>query len=164
MIEWTVLTLTQPFATLVVLGLKQIETRGRATAHRGPLLIHAGLGPGYFGSEAALWDFCLSEPCRRPLAQHGIWNPGRLPRGEIIGSVDLRDCRPTAGPRGAEGTGPKYADWVHDLSAQERAFGDYTPGRWGYLLAEPRQLATPIKARGMPGFWRWRGEVVYAAS
>src|SRR5579872_5081015 len=35
------LTLRQPYATLICLGLKQIETRRWATYHRGPLLIHA---------------------------------------------------------------------------------------------------------------------------
>lgn len=160
--NWHVLTMTQPFATLAVLGLKWVETRSWVTQYRGPLLIHAGLGPGYFGTEAALWDFCLSEPCRTALAEIGIMNPGRLPRGAIIGKLELRDCRPTAGPRGPIGTGPKYADWVHDLTVQERAFGDYTPGRYGWLFAAPQAFAVPIRARGLPGLWRWQGEVADA--
>lgn len=36
------LTLHQPWATLVAIGAKTVETRGWATKHRGPLAIHAG--------------------------------------------------------------------------------------------------------------------------
>ena len=36
------LTLHQPRASLVALGVKTIETRGWSTTYRGPLLIHAG--------------------------------------------------------------------------------------------------------------------------
>jgi hypothetical protein len=36
------LTLIQPWATLVALGEKQIETRSWDTKYRGPLAIHAG--------------------------------------------------------------------------------------------------------------------------
>ena len=79
------LTLTQPYATLVALGAKQIETRGRGFSHRGPLAIHAGLGPGYFGSEAALWDCCLSPPFAHVLREAGLPSPAaclRRDRGD----------------------------------------------------------------------------------
>lgn len=36
------LTLTQPWATLVAIGAKRIETRSWSTSYRGPLAIHAG--------------------------------------------------------------------------------------------------------------------------
>lgn len=36
------LTLHQPWASLVALGVKTVETRGWATSYRGPLAIHAG--------------------------------------------------------------------------------------------------------------------------
>src|SRR4051812_42520238 len=42
-----VLSLTQPWASLVAIGAKQIETRSWRTHYRGPLLIHASAGfPG----------------------------------------------------------------------------------------------------------------------
>lgn len=163
-----VITLTQPYATLVVLGAKWIETRSWATKYRGPLLVHAGLGPGYFGSEAALWDFCLSEFCRSVLAAHGIMNPGKLPRGAIVGRVNQVDCVPTwpawatvepwfTGAR--KGVGQHYYEVPPPADSNERAFGDYSPGRWAHLYADARPLATPIPARGAPGLWRWSGEL-----
>ena len=36
------ITLTQPWATLVAIGAKRIETRSWRTFYRGPLAIHAG--------------------------------------------------------------------------------------------------------------------------
>jgi len=39
-----VLSLLQPWATLVVMGIKKIETRSWSTTHRGALLIHASKG------------------------------------------------------------------------------------------------------------------------
>lgn len=41
--EIPVLTLHQPWATLIALGAKTVETRGWPTKYRGPIAIHAGL-------------------------------------------------------------------------------------------------------------------------
>src|SRR5690348_17556570 len=38
------LTLTQPWASLVAIGAKRIETRSWSTSYRGPLAIHAAKG------------------------------------------------------------------------------------------------------------------------
>jgi activating signal cointegrator 1 len=38
------ITLTQPWATLVAIGAKRIETRSWPTNYRGPLAIHAAKG------------------------------------------------------------------------------------------------------------------------
>ncbi len=48
------LTLTQPWATLVALGAKTIETRSWQTSYRGPLAIHAGQGLGPVGGKKGL--------------------------------------------------------------------------------------------------------------
>lgn len=39
-----VITLKQPWATLIALGYKQYEFRSWSTKYRGPILIHAGQG------------------------------------------------------------------------------------------------------------------------
>lgn len=38
-------TIRQPYAWLIVAGIKPIENRAWATTHRGPLLIHAAVKP-----------------------------------------------------------------------------------------------------------------------
>jgi hypothetical protein len=149
------ITLTQPWATLIAIGAKRIETRGWPTNYRGPLAIHAGKGLGPVHGISGLIDLLMTEPFRSTLAQHDYMFTADFPRGAIAAVCDLVACRPTAGRRGEQGTGPKYADWVHELSDQERAFGDYTPGRYGWLLDNVRALPEPIPARGALLLWEW---------
>lgn len=55
-----VLTLHQPWASLIALGVKTIETRSWSTAYRGPLAIHAG----------STWPKMMTLP---PLVHSGPW-------------------------------------------------------------------------------------------
>ena len=41
------------------------------------------------------------------------------------------------------------------LTDQERAFGDYTSGRYAWLLGNIQKLETPIPAKGALGLWDW---------
>ena len=38
---------------------------------------------------------------------------------------------------------------------KEKAFGDYSPGRYGWLLSDPVQFAEPIPAKGKLGIWNY---------
>lgn len=38
----------------------------------------------------------------------------------------------------------------------ELSFGDYSPGRFAWLLADIRPLSQPIPARGAQGLWDWQ--------
>lgn len=124
------LTLTQPWATLVAEGRKAIETRSWRTHYRGTLAIHAAKGIPYTARE-----FAREFTARRV-------EP--LPRGAVLCYIDLTDCVPTESV-------------VRGLSADERCFGDYTPGRWAWLFdpASLRVLPDPIPARGELSLWEW---------
>jgi len=143
------ISLSPPYATLIAIGAKRIETRGWSTSLRGPLAIHQTAAPGPKGTtEAALWDRCLSEPFRAALLAAGYGNPARLPRGKIVAVVEPRLVIRVE-------ILESYGD--HDLftlTDQERAFGDYAPGRYAWLLSNVCALAEPLPARGMPGLWR----------
>jgi hypothetical protein len=41
------------------------------------------------------------------------------------------------------------------LDDQERYFGDYSPGRWAWLLADVVALEQPIPVKGAQGLWNW---------
>jgi hypothetical protein len=169
------ITLTQPYATLVALGAKHIETRSWATSYRGPLAIHAGKGLGPVGGIDGLQELCAQEPFCSVLTIAGRQHYARLhslrdmvehefmPLGAIIAVCELHDCRPTTteampGKRGWSGyVGEKLTYW--DLTDQERAFGDYTPGRYAWLLSNIRVLPEPIPVRGALGLWRWEGPI-----
>jgi activating signal cointegrator 1 len=130
------LSLTQPWATLVVVGAKRVETRSWRTPHRGLLGIHAAKGVPRWAV-----DLCFAEPFRTALRAAGITKPGDLPRGALIGSATLLDCVPTTGVE------------LVGISDDERAFGDYSPGRWGWLLDAPAAFAEPRPCRGALGLW-----------
>ena len=142
------ITLTQPWATLVAIGAKRIETRSWPTSYRGPLAIHAAKGfrslPG-----GNLTDFCLNEPFRTALTAGGVrlFVPGDdLPLGAVVATARIALCCPT-----------EYADrQIEEWGAEhEREFGDYSPGRYLWVLADVVALPTPLPARGALGLWEW---------
>lgn len=127
-----VLSLSQPWATLVVLGVKRFETRAWHTGHRGLLAVHAAR---YFASANRL--LCECEPIRGLLRRAGFDDWTCLPRGAVVGTVELVDCIP--------------AEELTTLSDLDRALGDFAPGRWAWQLSDPRPWPTPIAATGRLG-------------
>lgn len=129
------LSLYQPWATLCAIEAKRFETRSWSTKYRGPIAIHAGLKFG--------WDegvLLTQEPFRSVLHQAGIYIPSQLPRGVILAVGELVACIRT--------------DHIGThIPAQERAFGDWSPGRYAWELTNMRLLETPIPARGYQGLW-----------
>lgn len=47
--------------------------------------------------------------------------------------------------------------WI--ITEQERAFGNYTPGRFAWLLSNIRALPEAIPARGALSLWNYEGEL-----
>lgn len=76
------LTLRQPYAWLVVNGYKDIENRSWKTQYRGPLSIHAGQ------QKAVGYDNLCKDIRRR----FRIKIPADLPRGGIVGQVEIVEC------------------------------------------------------------------------
>ena len=160
------LSVLQPWASLTVIvdpktgkACKQIETRSRNTSHRGPLLIHASIS-----FKALHRDLCLTEPFFSAIKRSGLlmrdhtgchmYGRYHLPLGAIIGMVNVVDSFPVEaltqnGMRMHVAEDGNLA-W---LTEQELAFGDYSPGRYGYLLSDPVVFAEPIPAKGMLGLW-----------
>lgn len=142
------LTLTQPWATLVAIGAKKIETRGWKTDYRGPLAIHAAKG----WTEEVVRMTMRGEPFHSVLTAAGYPLFSLLPRGVVVATCRLEGCKIIE--RNAKGWGI-MGDQAWPLDDQERAFGDYTPGRYAWLLADVQPLATPVPARGSLGLWDW---------
>ena len=72
------LSVRQPYAHLILTGLKRIENRTWQTQYRGPLVIHAG----------ARWHERELETIERDFK---VKLPDDLPLGGIVGIVDLVD-------------------------------------------------------------------------
>lgn len=108
--EYRVLSVRQPWAKLIVTGVKNIENRSWETAYRGTVLIHASSRvcadvPGV--SKWLIEEFGLDAYTPAYIKQ--------LPTGGIVGSVELVDC-----------VEEHESDWFE---------GDY-----GFVLARARQL------------------------
>jgi activating signal cointegrator 1 len=128
------LSLLQPWATLVVMGHKKLETRSWTTRYRGPLLIHASKGRS--------GELIADEP---PFQKY-IKEFNSLPFGAIIGSVNLDHILKVEELF-------LSADEMNRMTLEERAFGDYTPGRyvWQFSNALPFRKPTPV--RGSLNLW-----------
>lgn len=139
------LTLTQPWASLVMCGAKRMETRDWRTNYRGQLGIHAAKG---FPVDAA--DLCFQPLFKKALVAGGFrveglrdrHNSWGLPLGMLLGTVTLVDCVSTVGV-------------ALTIDEQERAFGDFTPGRWAWILEDFTPFAQPIPLRGSLRLWTW---------
>lgn len=128
-----VLTLTQPWAMLVVKGYKRFETRSWQPDQRlwpCPLAIHAAKG----------WT---AED--RQYARELGFDPDALPRGAVVGEVILQGVFRTEQARRFVGV------------AEER-MGDYSSGRYAWELIAPQEYAEPVPARGRLGLWEWEGD------
>jgi hypothetical protein len=128
------LSVLQPWATLLLAGAKRFETRGWHTAHRGPLAVHAGRR-----LSRAARALCRREPVAGLLRRAGCLDPDRLPRGVVLGTVELVGCTRV------EDLEPGV------LTDAERALGDFRPGRWAWELRNPCLLAVPLAAHGWLG-------------
>ena len=134
------LSLTQPWATAIILGNKRIETRSWKTNYTGRIAIHAAKGFPKWAREFAETERAIGRI------------PGRLPFGAIIGFATIAGMRRTE-----ELTG----DLFLQISALERLYGDYAPGRWGWMLSDVEALPDDkiIGCKGALGLWEWEGEV-----
>ena len=134
------LTIQQPWATLVAIGAKRIETRSWRTSYRGPLAIHAAKGFPKWARQFTTAPVCY-ETVRRFTAAQGSGTFPAYPTGVVLATCTLVDCVPIRG--------------VEPVSELERAFGDYSDGRYAWMLANVVPLPTPISAKGALGLWEW---------
>lgn len=137
------LTLTQPWAILIAIGAKKIETRSWNTNYRGPLAIHAAKG---FPQEAQ--HVCFNVPFRDYLGDYVALNETyfgqhKFPLGAIVAMCEL--VRVDRIKEGYE----KY------ITYNERSFGDYTPGRFAWILENITALEKPVFAKGALSLWEW---------
>jgi hypothetical protein len=142
-----VLSLLQPWAYLLMMNIKRVETRSWPTTHRGLLNIHAS--KGYSKEGEALWNQLSSEGIVNwNIAEYYEATPQTfesLTRGAIIGAVYLSDCRLMT------------EKLIEAQTTLERRLGDWKPGRFAFVTNSP-QLIRPIPYRGQLGMWEWDGQ------
>lgn len=158
------LTLTQPWATLVAIGAKRIETRSWHTSYRGPLAIHAAKTFPEWAKEQAQWEAVF----RRALGWPGLpipfartWldlmqaNIRALPLGCVLAVCELLDCKLIVDSQTALSV-TRFGPRMLAPPEPERSFGDYEPGRYGWILGNvEQQFDPPIPAKGAQKLWDW---------
>lgn len=89
------LSILQPWALLVVRGLKPIENRRWRTDIRGRIFIHAGKG---FDFQGLTWLFNNWHRAGLPpqVGDICMLTGSSFPRGGIVGAADLVDCVSTS--------------------------------------------------------------------
>lgn len=144
------LTIMQPWATLVFttdpdgIPFKQVETRSWKTSYRGKLAIHAGKHKLHKSVDPLLG---VSEENLTYFMEAGIDGDKALDEltyGAVIGEVELVDCVPMDTLRKSS-----YAE------PREMAFGDWSDGRYGWILKNPVLYPVPAPASGKLGLWEW---------
>lgn len=132
-------TVYQPYACAIVAGLKTFETRPRRTNIRGSVAVHAGV----MDFDAAMKGRSQADKNAISQLQHeSPFVENVLARGAVIGTVEIVDCVPVE-------------EIMHTLTERERLLGDYSPGRFAWVLQNPFMFDMPIPARGQQGWWEW---------
>lgn len=124
------LSLHQPWATAMVMGLKSIETRSWSTPYRGLIAIHAAK------NMTALKDGSLEE-LREDVPQLPR-DAAQYPLGVIVAIGMLADCERT--------------DEMHP-EKPERDLGNYSDGRFGWIFTKVVAVPFPLPFRGMQGLF-----------
>ena len=136
------ISLLQPYASLIAVGAKKIETRSWSTKHRGPLAIHASKG-----FSKANRELCWGEPFRTALLKAGYkMSLGSIPLGAVIATCNLVDCIKMT---------PEFIDLVKSAKGYEIDFGVYAVGRFAWILENVQPLTEPIPAKGALNLWEW---------
>lgn len=127
-----VLSLTEPYATLIKNGIKTIETRSWKTSYRGNLYIHAS-------------STRIPKEYKNNKNLMSLVNINELNYGNIICSCELIDC--------IEMT-DKFVKEIQK-NEDEYVSGVYSKGRYAWILKDIKVLDKPIKAKGHLGIWNY---------
>lgn len=125
-----VLSLTEPYATLIKNGIKTIETRSWKTSYRGKLYIHA-------------ISTKIPKEYKENKKLMSLVDLNELNYGNIICSCELVDC--------IEMT----EEFIEEIKKNENEYitGIYAIGRYAWILKNIQVLDKPIKAKGHLGIW-----------
>lgn len=167
------ITLWQPWASLVAIGHKRIETRSWSTRYRGPILIHAAKRYPPVHSVPGFGIYNQTDGVRMLRSSDGRWFD--LPLGAVVAVADLDACAPMVDadktlptrplPRIELGWGATFIDseGVHH-PVEDRELGHFEEGRFGWVLDGAEELTEPVSAVGRQGLWTPSAELVEAVN
>jgi hypothetical protein len=129
------ISLWQPWASLIALGFKKIETRSWAPKYRGPILICAA-------KKIIGWPSMEIQGVFDGTA----FQPSDLPLGKIVCKAKLVSCTRI---------------FIHNRpDYPERAFGDYSSGRFMWKFEDIEPIIPPIPIKGRQGLFNVPDELI----
>ena len=139
------ISIRQPYAGLIMAGIKNIENRSWFTNYRGPLAIVSTKSP-----DAAEWWGPMRERCKRL----GVGFPEALCKvnGSILGVVDFNYL--------------VYTDEMGHGVTDHPTLTDAQVATWwngqdvGFVFEHPRLLSTPIPISGRLGLYNLTPEII----
>ena len=133
-----VLSLTEPYATLIKEKTKRIETRSWKTSYRGELYIHAS-------------NTKIPKRYRENQELMSLVKNKDYPYGQIICKAKLVDCIKMT------------KDWIEKIKKEnkkEYLSGIYEEGRYAWILEDIEILNHPIYAKGSLNVWTFNEESI----
>lgn len=127
-----VISIIEPWASLIKENVKKIETRSWKTNYRGTIYIHASLKK-------------VSKKDERINNLVSLLKDKDFKYGHIIAEAELVDCI--------------YMDenFLKEIKKnnQEYICGEYSLGRYAWVLRDIKILKEPIPAKGNLGIWNY---------
>lgn len=125
-----VLTIKQPWASLIMLGYKKYEFRSWKTKYRGTILIHAGKS--------------VNKEAVKRLKKY---LPEDLPKGKILGKVDIVDCI-------------KIDDNIKNniINENNDIYSNLSVDEYAWKLDNVQELKDNIFVNGKLGLWNYELE------
>lgn len=131
-----VLSLIEPYATLIKIGKKKIETRSFKTNYRGELYIHAS-------------STKIPKEYKNKKEVMNLVKDTDLNFGHIILKCNLVDC---------VYIDEEFLDKIRK-DKLEYLVGDYKLGRYAWILEDIEVLDKPIFAKGKLGIWNYEENI-----
>ncbi len=128
-----VLSLTEPYATLIKNGKKKVETRSWKTSYRGALYIHAS-------------STKISRETKQNDELMNLVKNNDMNYGNIICKCNLVDCIKMT---------KEYVEDMRKNHYQEYICGEYSEGRYAWILENIEILDKPISAKGHLSIWNY---------
>ena len=129
-----VLSLKEPYASLIKEKIKTVETRSWKTNYRGELYIHASQSKSPINNERL-----------KSLTKNIQLNPGH-----ILCKCNLVDCIYMT---------KEYVEQMKKENYDEYICGLYEEGRYAWILEDIVPLKEPIKAKGQLNIWNYYNEL-----
>ncbi len=128
-----VLTIKEPFATLIKKNIKYIETRSWKTNYRGELYIQAGVAK-------------IRKDVRERPGLSELYNEEELAFGNIICKCNLVDCIYMT---------DEFIEQEKKKNHNNFISGHYEVGRYAWVLEDVKPIK-PIKVKGQLGIWNYK--------